>query len=464
MSEILLLSMPYGKSYGKIDIKNIDFGVPPVGLAYIASFLKTSGYNIRLVDLMFSTENWDEVKDLVKSESPKWVGISSTTPQINEAFTTAEILKQIDPTIKVVIGGTHASALPERTISNKNIDILVYGEGEITMLELVQGKKIEEIKGIFYKIDGRVIKNPPRDLVKDIDIFPYPLYEELPLVRYGTEHFGATLGIISSRGCPYQCIYCAANTIHRRLYRKRSTENVMGEIEKLKYKFKVKRFTFYDDTFTLDNKRTMEICEALIKRDLGLEWNCITRADNLTKPLLGLMKKAGCSSVQIGVESGDDEILRLSGRRETVEDVVKAVNWTKGVGMEVLGLFVIGLPYETKETIEKTISISKKLKIDYAQFSILVPLPGSTVWDMAQEKKVLEIVSPEWENFGRYGEPIIRLKDVTTEELSKYFVKAYREFYLRPSYILSRIISVKNLRSFISLLRRGLALFKFLLK
>jgi radical SAM superfamily enzyme YgiQ (UPF0313 family) len=462
MSEILLLSMPYGKSYGKIDIKDLDFGVPPVGLSYIGSFLKVAGHDVRLIDLMFTTRNWEDVRNLIKDESPRWVGISATTPQINEAFITAEIVKQINPEINVVIGGVHASALPEQTISDKNIDILVYGEGEFTMLELAQDKELKEIKGIFYKRDGKIVKNPPRDLVENIDIFPYPLYEDLPIDKYGTEFFGTTLGIISSRGCPYQCTYCAANTIHKRWYRKRSTENVIGEIEKLKYDFKLKKISFYDDTFTLDNKRTVEICEAIIKSNIGLEWNCLTRSDSLTKPLLEIMKAAGCKCIQIGIESGDNEVLRLAKRKETVEDAIQSITWAKELGIEVIGLFIIGLPYDTKETIRKTIDTAKKLKIDYAQFSILVPLPGSETWDMAQERKNLEIVSFGWENFGRYGEPIIKLKDVTKEELSKYFIQAYREFYLRPAYIINRLSSIKNLYDFINLFKRSMALLKFL--
>jgi len=464
MSEILLLSMPYGKSYGKIDIKDLKFGVPPVGLAYIASFLKKANCSAKLIDLMFTALNWEDVRNLIKDKSPQWVGISATTPQINEAFITAKIVKEVNPEIKVVIGGIHASALPGPTISNKDIDILVYGEGELTMLELVQGKEIDKIKGIFYKKDGKIIRNPPRDLVENIDIFPYPLYEDLPIAKYGTEHFGANLGIISSRGCPYQCTYCAANTIHKRIYRKRSIENVIGEIEKLKHDFKLTSFSFYDDTFTLDNKRTMDICEALIRKDLKLKWNCLTRADSLTKPLLEVMKKSGCTAIQIGIESGDNEILRLAKRRETLEEIARSVTWAKEVGIEVIGLFIIGLPYETRETIRKTIDISKRLKIDYAQFSILVPLPGSEVWDMAQKKELLEIISPGWENFGRYGEPIIKLKDVSKEELSKYFASAYREFYLRPRYIMSRLASVRSLNNVISLSGRALALLKFLLK
>lgn len=458
----MLLSMPYGKSYGKIDINDLGFGAPPLGLAYVASFLKQAGCDVRLIDLMFTARNWQEVKALIEKEAPKWVGISATTPQINEAFITAEIVKGIDPRIKVVIGGIHASALPQETLGNKNIDILVYGEGEMTMLELVQGKIFDVIKGIFYKKDGVIIKNPCRELVENIDNFPYPLYEDLPIAKYGTDYFGTNLGIVSSRGCPYQCTYCAANTIHKRLYRKRSTENVMGEIEKMKHKFGVKRFSFYDDTFTLDQKRTIDICEALIRKNLRLEWNCLTRADNLTKPLLEIMKKAGCSCIQIGIESGDNTIRRLAKRKETIEEVTQAINWAKDAGMEVLGFFIIGLPYETKQTIQKTIDASKRLNIDYAQFSILVPLPGSEVWDMAKEERYLKIILPAWENFGRYGEPIIDLKDVNRKELSRLFVKAYRDFYLRPSYIIKRLSALRSWQDFINLLKRGLMLLKFL--
>ncbi|OHB89737.1 MAG: hypothetical protein A3D13_01460 [Planctomycetes bacterium RIFCSPHIGHO2_02_FULL_40_12] len=462
MSDILLLSMPYGKSYGKIDIESLDFGVPPVGLAYIGSYLKSAGCDVRLVDLMFSTSNWEEVRTLIHKESPKWLGISATTPQINEAFTTAKIAKKLNPDMQVVIGGIHASALPEETLSNENIDILVYGEGEMTMLELVEGKVIDQIEGIYYKRDQKIIKNPPRSLENDLDKFPYPLYEDLPLERYGGEHVGATLGIISSRGCPYQCTYCAANTIHKRKFRKRSIENIVGEIEKFKHLFKVTKFSFYDDTFTLDKNRTVAICEAIMKRDMNLEWNCITRGDSLTKPLLEIMKKAGCSMVQIGIESGSNEILRKAKRRETVEENLQAVHWAKQAGMEVVGLFILGLPYETEETIKQTIEIAKKSKVDYAQFSILVPLPGSEVWDLAQKGEAIELITSNWEDFGRYGRSIIRLKGLDEDALSKYFVKAYKKFYMRPSYIIKKLGKVTNLASFLNLSKKGLVLLKLI--
>ncbi len=464
MAKTLLLSMPYGRSYGKIDIKDLEFGVPPVGLAYVASYLKEKGEDVKLVDLMFSTDGWAELKVLIESEAPRWIGISATTPQVKEAFMAARIAKEVDSDIGVVMGGIHASALPEETLGDENVDIVVYGEGELTMLELVQGRELSTIEGIFYRSDGEIRKNPPRPLVEDIDTFPYPLYEDLPVEKYGSEHFGAVLGIISSRGCPHQCVYCAANTIHGRKYRARSVENVMGEIEKLQTEFGANRFSFYDDTFTLDEKRTLAICEALIKSGLNMEWNCITRADNLTKPLLETMRKAGCTTVQIGVESGDDEILRLARRGETIEDAVKAIRWSKEVGMKVVGLFIVGLPYDTKETIAKTIDIAKRLEVDYAQFSVLIPLPGSEVWNMAREGDLLKIMEPGWESFGRYGESIISLRDVTRDELSTSLNRAYREFYLRPSYILKALSSVRNLHEFSGLAKRGLALAKFLMK
>ncbi|MBI5145285.1 MAG: cobalamin B12-binding domain-containing protein [Candidatus Omnitrophica bacterium] len=454
--------MPYGKSYGRIDIKALDFGVPPLGIAYIASFLKEAGCSVKLVDLMFSTDSLNDVGRIIRQESPRWIGLSATTVQIKEAFKVAEIAKKIDPDIKVIIGGIHASALPEETISNSNIDILVYGEGEFTMLELVRGESIDKIKGIFYKRGGSIIKNPARQLAQNIDIFPYPLYQDLPIEKYGNEHVGTVVGLISTRGCPYQCTYCAAHTIHQRSYRKRSVGNIIGEIEKLKLDYKIKRFTFHDDTFTLDNQRTAEICEALIKRNLRLEWDCLTRAGHLTKPLLKIMQDSGCRRIQLGIESGDNAVLRLAKRNETIEDITRAVKWAKEVRMEVIGLFIIGLPYDTKESIRKTIDISKRLKLDYAQFSVLVPLPGSEVWDMAKGKKLLEIVAGGWENFGRYNEANIKLRDVNSKELTQYFNQAYREFYLNPSYIIRRIISIRSPKDLISLLKRAKVLLRLL--
>ena len=461
MAEILLLSVPYGRSYGKIAIENFQFGYPPLGLSYIASLLASEGCDVKLIDLQFLRYDQNELKILIKNESPKWVGISATTPQINDAFLTAEIVKQVNPNIKTVIGGSHASALSEQTIENKNIDILVYGEGEFTMLDLVKETNLYETKGIFFKNNGKVVKTPPRALVQDINIFPYPLYDNLPIQKYGgSQNHDASLGILSSRGCPYHCTYCAANTIHKRRFRRRSIGNIMGEITMLKQKYGFNRFCFYDDTFTLDKKRTVEICEELIKSKLQMKWYCSTRADSVTKPLLKIMKDAGCIGIHVGVESGDNQILRLAKRQETVEDSIQAITWIKEAGMVTTGQFIIGLPHETPKTIEKTINLAKKLNVDYAQFSVLIPLPGSEVWDLAQKKQLLKIVSPGWENFGRYGNSVISLKDVSPKSLSRYLVKAYREFYLRPSYILKRLCSIRSWDDFHDIMKNAIVFFK----
>lgn len=463
MSKTLLLSMPYGNSYGKINVKSLGFWVPPVGLAYVGSYLKEKGFEVKLIDLMFS-DGWEDIERIIRVESPDLVGLSATTPQISAAFKVAKMVKAISKDIRVVVGGIHASALPEETIADENIDILAYGEGELTMAEIVSGKQLQAIEGIYYKNNGQIVKNKPRELVKDIDIFPYPLYKDLPVSKYGTEHFGSILGIISTRGCPYQCVYCAANTIHKRQYRKRSIQNVIGEIERLKKDFKAARFSFYDDTFILDKKRIVDLCEALIRSNLNMKWNCIVRADSLDREILKVLKRAGCWSIQIGIESGDNEILRLAKRSETVEDALRAVKWTKELGMEVIGLFILGLPYETKSTICRTIKLAKTINVDYAQFSILVPLPGSEVWDMAKKGNGLNLTSEDWDNFGRYGEPIIALKDINKKELSHYFVKAYRDFYLRPGYIFNRLRSMRSLSEFKSLFMRGTTLLKFFVK
>ena len=166
--------------------------------------------------------------------------------------------------------------------------------------------------------------------------------------------------------------------------------------------------------------------------------------------------------VQIGIESGSNEILRKAKRRETVEENLQAVHWAKQAGMEVVGLFILGLPYETEETIKQTIEIAKKSKVDYAQFSILVPLPGSEVWDLAQKGEAIELITSNWEDFGRYGRSIIRLKGLDEDALSKYFVKAYKKFYMRPSYIIKKLGKVTNLASFLNLSKKGLVLLKLI--
>ncbi|MDO9066702.1 MAG: radical SAM protein, partial [Chloroflexota bacterium] len=312
------------------------------------------------------------------------------------------------------------------------------------------------------KSDGRIKKNPARPLIEDLDSLPMPLYEQLPMERYGLPHLGKSVGITTSRGCPYSCTFCASSVIHGRKSRFRSIGYILEEIAYLKKMFSVNTIIFCDDTFETDTDRIFELCNQLINRRLNIKWCCTCRANGLPEELLKIMKASGCRLIHIGIESGNQEILDKNSKGVNLRKVEETVRRAKRIGLELYGYFMVGLPYETEKTIRQTIKFSQGLDLDYAQFSMLTPLPGTDVWKMMKEGKVLSCQGQDWSDFKRHGRGIcIELQHVSHAKLKKYYRMAYSGFYLRPAYIWKNIKKIKSLSDFRRIIKliRGMFLF-----
>jgi radical SAM superfamily enzyme YgiQ (UPF0313 family) len=437
MAEIVLFSPPYVRTYGKLDIKRLNYSAPPLGLAYITSYLEANGCEVRLVDLQHSTSN---VKEIIAEESPKFVGISCTVSTISEARKISRIAKDINSRIKVVWGGAYPSTLPEEAASLENVDIVVYGEGELTMLELLDKGSPDGIRGTAYKEGKDVIVNPPRPLIEDLDCLPFPAFDQLRVEKYGTPFLGKGLSLVAGRGCPHNCTFCSANIVAGRQYRTRSPKNFVDELNELHDKYNVSSFTFYDDTFTIDESNVIKICNEIRGRNFRINWNCYSRVDTVSRELLEAMKMAGCKTIFFGIESGEQRMLDLTRKGITIQQVRDAITTTKKVGIKAYGAFIIGLPFDDDESIQKTIELAKGLPLDYAQFNLLIPPPGTEVWDLAQRGEGIRLLATDWGEFGLYREPIIELPTVSKEKLKGYVRKAYKEFYFRPRYIFNTLI------------------------
>ncbi|MEW6062905.1 MAG: radical SAM protein [Nanoarchaeota archaeon] len=465
MKDVIFFSPPDIRAFGNIDVRHIDADMFPLGIAYIASYLRENNFSVGLIDLRYYGNKWQNViENVIKREAPRFVGIPCVTPTILEVMKISEIVKRINPGIKVVWGGPHPSALPEECMKFKYVDMITIGEGEETFKELISGKRLSQIKGLCYRDKKDKVKiNPRRALIQNLDKLPWPAYDMLPLERYGNPFLGKSLIMVTGRGCPYNCAFCSSKVIHQGKYRVRSPKNVVDEIEYLYKKYNVKKIMFVDDTFTAYPQRTMEICKELIRRGIKIEWACDTRVNFITEELLRIMKKAGCRLVKFGVESGDQKILNIIHKGITLEQVRRAVALAKKVGLQTHGFFIIGHPYDTKETIMKTIRFAKELKLDYAQFSVMTPLPGTEVLTMAEHDKGIKLLTKDWWRFQRYGRPVIELPSVSAKELTYYHKLAYRSFYFSAGYIFRRIMHTK-ISEFPKLVIRAFSLFKFITK
>jgi radical SAM superfamily enzyme YgiQ (UPF0313 family) len=445
----------------------------PLGMAYIASYLRKNNVESFIIDAEAESLSWTQLKERIRTINPHIIGIYSTTPTIYLVHKTAEIAKSIDKSIKVVLGGPHATVMPEDCLKNTHTDFCIIGEGEYTFLELVKGlkkgKSLNKINGIAFKKGTKVIKNNPGELIQDLDSLPFPARDLLKLNKYvcpttkalvlGKGYGGEYTDIITSRGCPYRCTYCSSQVTFGHRIRYRSPESVIAEIEEVIKNYGIKTFNILDDTFTADKNRIIKICDLIIKRKLKIQWICQSRVNLLSRKIAVAMKKAGCKLIAFGIESGNQQILNNIKKGITLEQAKNAVKICKDVGLATLCAFMVGNPGETRKTAIQTIKFAIKLNPTFANFFITTPYPGTELYEWAKSKGLIK--ASEWSKYIVIpsGLPPVTLSSLSKKEL-KYFNKlAYKKFYLRPRYVFARIFELNSFEA----LKQALRGFKTLL-
>ena len=424
----------------------------PLGIAYIAAFLQQNGVEVKILDNLVELLDEEQVEEYIKNYQPDIVGISATTPDIYQGFKIAEITKRVNKNIITVIGGHHVTVLPEETLKNDNVDIVVAGEGEYTSLELVKavaGKKsLKNVKGLYYKDNGEVVFSGKRELIKDLDRLPFPARELLDMDKYTLSAtrkraLGNSDVIITGRGCPFNCNFCCKE-LFGRVVRLRSAKNIVDEIESLVKNYNVKELSFTDDAFTVNREHVLNVCNEITKRKINIIWACHSRVDNIDEELIQFMKEAGCRSIAFGIESGNQNILDIVGKKITLEQAKKAIILTNKYKIFSLCGFILGLIGDTKETVMDTINFARKLNCSFGTFSILVPLPGSKTFEIAKARGLIDD-----KNYDRFTalsnqKPMVQMSELTPDELVYYQKLAYRKFYFRPKYFFRKIFSIKS--------------------
>jgi len=431
--KVLLINPPYVNSKYKF----IGLVAPPLGIAYIAAVLEEGGVDVKIIDAAALEMEWDTLKKEIENYSPDVVAITALTPTINKALKTAKIAKKTCPNANIVMGGYHPTFTYTELLKNDFIDIVILGEGEYTMLELVKtlekGGDLKEVKGIACKD----FTTPPRDIIKDIDSLPFPARHLLPMDEYKVLNIKLPTGtLISGRGCPFNCSFCASSAMHGRKMRFRSAQNIVDEIEHLISDYDAEMIAFMDDTFTLRPERVIEICDEIKKRDLDFFWGCTARVDTVSKSLLEKMREAGCITIFYGVESADQQLLDGMNKKISVDKIRNAFKLTKEADMRTIASVAIGMPGDTKENIEKTINFVKDLDASYAIFSLATPYPGTAFYNEARANDLIKV--NDWSKYTLLS-PVLETVDCSLEELKKLQKKGFRKFYLRPGYILRQL-------------------------
>jgi len=450
---VLLINPPFYRFFQQ---KSSYF---PKGLGYIASVLEKNGVHVRIYNadcednfkLFFvnrtETKNfkkyiarvhnlddlvYKEICEVIANEQPDVIGISVSTSAYKAALNIAVLSKKISPNVKIVFGGIHPTVLPEEVLQTKLVDIVVRGEGEFTFLEIIEalenGKPIRGILGAsFVADDGSIVHNPNRELIKDLDILPFPA-RHLVINSKGTNN--SSDRIMTSRGCPFGCTFCDSNQIWGRKARFRSVKNITDEIKDIKRKFGITSFCIDDDTFTINPNYVEELCDEFIKENLGISWWCETRTENITESLVQKMKKAGCTFVAIGIESGDDNILKKINKQLDKKTVLKSSNLFKKYGILVDAFFMFGFPWENKIELENTIKFMRELNPNYAWLAIIIPYPGTKLFiDYSDTLKKLG-KRPDWVDWIHINPRMAFLLNdsITKKEKSNLLNYAQREF------------------------------------
>jgi radical SAM superfamily enzyme YgiQ (UPF0313 family) len=434
----------------------------PLGLGYLAAVLERAGHQVQIYDAAVEDEPLGDVLDRDKFEV---VGISSTTPLINEAWEVAREAKAHGAL--TILGGPHPTLLPDESMQRPEVDLVVRGEGEDAIVEIASNLQFpisnlpspqcferavwSQIAGLSFRDEhGEIVHNPLRPLREDLDSIPFPAHHLFNIERYanlqpltdGLNPKARAYTIVTSRGCPYNCIYCS-KAITGRIWRPRSPDNVVAEWRWLVRDLQATEIGVTDDTMTLDLERAKTICRMLIAEGLNtIPWITIhgINARNTDEELLRLMKQAGCKRVGFGVESGNQCVLDSIKKQQTIDEVRRAFANAKKAGLETMGFFIFGLPTDTEETMEDTIRLALELDPELANFMIAAPYPGTEMYDIILQEG--HLFSHDWRDFAIHDEKArFEMGDLTAELVERKWREAYRRFYLRPSRLWRRVIS-----------------------
>jgi radical SAM superfamily enzyme YgiQ (UPF0313 family) len=423
---------------------------PPISLATIGAVLEGAGHEVEAKDA--SATGYPRAKLLARiAEAPPDAVIWSTgTPSIVDDLALATEIKNVAPSTRTAVFGTHVTALDEACLSETPaLDAIFRNEPEATAAEWVSKLstpgELSGIAGLSFRsaVDGAIRRNPDRPFLSDLDALPSPAWHLFELDAYRLPLKGERfLMVTPHRGCPYPCSYCTAQTYYGAKLRRRSVERVVEEIRRNVEVHGVKELFFWSDTFTLDKRYVMALCEAMTP--FGVSWASNSRVDTIDAELASAMRRAGCWMISFGIESGSQELLDAVGKGATVAEAERAVAVVKAAGIKVAGHFVLGLPGETRESLDETLALAARLPLDFEQFYCAVPFPGSRLYDEAREKGWLHE-----DDFSRYrqDEAILELPGLTPEEVARYRQAAYRRFYTRPRVAMSALglLSPRNL-------------------
>jgi radical SAM domain protein len=414
--------------------------LPPTDLMYLAAVAEKQGLDAKIADY---SQGGDYEADLLVFK-PDYLVVNIATPTLEHDLEAIKKAKEICPNIITIAKGAAFLTLAERIIKEHDeLDFGILGEAENTLKEILEEKSKTEILGLYYKENDAVKFTGCRPFIEDLDSLPFParyLVDNNIYRRPDNNKVQATIKV--SRGCPFHCFFCLATPVSGAKVRRRSPENIVAEIRECVEKYNIKNFLFWSDIFNIDKDWTMELCQAIIDSGLKITWSANTRADTADLEMAEMMYKSGCRLVSIGVESGSQYMLEKMGKKITLNDVRRTVKVFKKAKIRIYNYFVIGLPWETEETVEETIKFAIELNSDFISFYTATPLPGSRFYDYALEHNLFD-KQTSFEN--AYFYPAVNTHHLSRERVFELHKSAIKRFYLRPLYILKMLLRIRSI-------------------
>ncbi len=423
----------------------------PIYLAYTVAVLEEAGFEVGFLDGVMEEMSITEFAEAVVKEAPDLVVMECSTPSIEYDLQAAKALKEKDRDTFVALVGSHATFFHREILeANPEVDAICRGEFELTARDLARvladGGDLSQVLGLSYRSDGQVQVNGERLLLEDLDRLPFPAWHIVRCEGYHSAVYSGhrTMTMVSSRGCPAHCTYCLwPETLYGHKFRARSAANVVEEMERLIRDYGVDEIYFDDDCLTLDKERMLEICRLIQERGIQVGWICQSRVDTVDEEMLTAMKKAGCHYIYFGVESGSPKMLKLMRKGISLSRTKETFAICRRLGIRAQAFFLFGIPGEDQETISQTIEFAKELDPDSVQFAVAIPHPGTQLY--AQCERNGWLVYDSWADFASKNS-LIETEELSREEVERARVRAYREFYFRPSFILKTAAKIRSLK------------------
>ena len=453
---ILLLNPPWPgpgigtRSQNRIIKRRSDLYLQfPLLMASSCACLKQGGHDVQFIDAVRDGLDYEQTTQCAAGCSPDVILIETVTPSINCDYRYITELKETTGA-HVIMTGTHVSCFGTECLEECGaIDVIIKNDYDTRIRQTAEAlgdtEKLLAVPGICFRADGEVHDTGGCCFDPDLDSLPFPDRETIPFEKYGEAFYNRKpfTNMLTTRGCPNNCNYCiTSNIMEGAEWRTRSIPDVIEEIKELTGRYGVREINFDDGTFNISRNRVMEFCHELKRNSISILWICNARVTPVDREMLGEMRSAGCKMIRYGVESADEAVLEYMGKNITLDQVRQAFRLTKKAGILALGGFMFGFPVDTRETVEKTIAFMKELKPDMIQASIPMPYPGTRMYEQTKESG--QLVFKEWEEFDMTHGPVVALKDIEREELKTILSRVYREFYLRPGFILQTLLHIRR--------------------